>query len=151
LGKRNSDKQLQIFSFAFGSGILVAVGNCIPIGSHSATCELQANPSILNKIKTKTHPSDSHPLCSTTPTTLLFGECFGVSVPVKVLQFVAICCSGPPKHHPVADSYNLLQVVTVYCKTLKILKLVCPKSALPTLIPRGTNLVPSSYGENAVV
>jgi len=89
LGKRNSDKQSQIFSFAFGSGILVAVGNCIPIGSHSVTCELQANPSIRNKIKAKTHPSDSHPLCSTTGTMLLFGEGFGVSVPVKMLQSVA--------------------------------------------------------------
>ena len=40
---------------------------------------------------------------------------------VKVLQTVAICCSGPPKHQLVADSYNLLQFVAVCCKTFKIL------------------------------
>jgi hypothetical protein len=42
---------------------------------------------------------------------LLFGEWFGVSVPVKMLQSVAICYSGPLSTIHVANSYKLLQFV----------------------------------------
>ncbi len=95
----------------------MAVENCIPIGSHSTTCELQPNQSILNKIEAKTHPTDSHRLCSTTLTVMLFGACFSVSAPVQMLQSVAICYSRPPEHHACCKQ---LQSVAICCKTEKI-------------------------------
>ncbi len=80
-------------------------------GTRYALYETPTKPRLFNKIQAKPQQREPHPLCSTTRTMLLFGECFGVSVPVKMLQTVAICCERRLSTMVVANSYFQLQSV----------------------------------------
>ncbi len=80
-------------------------------GTRYALYETPTKPRPFNKIQAKPHQREPHPLCSTTLTLLLFGECFGLSVRLKMLQPVAICCGRRLSTMVVANSYFQLQSV----------------------------------------
>ncbi len=62
-----------------------------------------------------------------------------------MLQSVAICYRGAPKQHPCCKQ---LQFVAICCKTLKILKFVCPKSLLPNPCSRRDGAAPVAKAQD---
>ena len=80
-------------------------------GTRYALYETRTNLRLFNKIQAKPHQREPHPLCSTTLTVPVFGECVGVLVRLKMLQTVAICCGRRLNTMVVANSYLQLQSV----------------------------------------
>ncbi len=80
-------------------------------GTWYALYETRTKPKFVNKIQAEPHQCEPRPLCSTTLTVLVFGECVGVSVRLKMLQTVAICCGRRLNTMVVANSYLQLQSV----------------------------------------